>query len=51
MKKAVIGIVDSVAQAEAIVAELRRTGSISLTDISVLLPDPLSLPQAAQSAR
>lgn len=39
MKKAVIGIVDSAAQAETIVNELRREASIALADISVLLPD------------
>lgn len=39
MKKAVIGIVDSAAQAETIVNDLRREASIRLADISVLLPD------------
>ncbi len=39
MKKAVIGIVDSVVQAEAVVGELQRTAGIGVNDISVLLPD------------
>lgn len=39
MKKAVIGIVDSAAQAEAVVNDLQREGRIRLGDISVLLPD------------
>jgi len=39
MKKAVIGIVDNVAQAEAMVDELQRTPHIGINDISVLLPD------------
>jgi len=39
MKKAVIGIVDSRAQAEAVVETLQRTGYIGMNDISVLLPD------------
>jgi len=39
MKKAVIGIVDNVSQAEAMVDELQRTPHIGINDISVLLPD------------
>jgi len=39
MKKAVIGIVDSRAQAEAVVETLQRTAGIAVSDISVLLPD------------
>jgi uncharacterized membrane protein len=39
MKKAVIGIVDSAAQAESIVNDLQREASIRLADISVVLPD------------
>jgi uncharacterized membrane protein len=39
MKKAVIGVVDSAAQAETIVNDLRREANIRLADISVLLPD------------
>lgn len=39
MKKAVIGIVDSVAQAETTVNELQRVGGININDISVLLAD------------
>ncbi|HEX6244552.1 MAG TPA: DUF3341 domain-containing protein [Polyangiales bacterium] len=39
MKKAVIGIVDSAAQAEILVNDLQREASIRLADISVLLPD------------
>lgn len=39
MKKAVIGIVDSAAQAEIIVNNLRQEASVRLADISVLLPD------------
>ncbi len=39
MKKAVIGIVDTSAQAETAVTELQRVGSIRSQDISVILPD------------
>jgi hypothetical protein len=39
MKKAIIGIVDSAAQAELVVEELQRTPGVSVKDISVLLPD------------
>lgn len=39
MKKAVIGIVDDVAQAETAVDELQRLTGIAVGDISVLLPD------------
>jgi len=39
MKKAVIGIVDSVAQAETVVNALQRVPNIGINDISVLLPD------------
>jgi uncharacterized membrane protein len=39
MKKAVIGIVDSAAQAENAVNELQRVGNIPRQDISVVLPD------------
>ena len=39
MKKAVIGIVDSTAQAETAVNELQRVGNIRSQDISVVLPD------------
>ena len=39
MKKAVIGIVETRAQAESIVQELQRIPQISASDISVLLPD------------
>jgi len=39
MKKAVIGIVDTVAQAETAVNELQRVTGIGVGDISVLLPD------------
>jgi len=39
MKKAVIGIVETRAQAETVVDTLRRSGSIAVRDISVLLPD------------
>lgn len=39
MKKAVIGVVDSRAQAETVVNELQRGGNIPLHDISVVLPD------------
>lgn len=39
MKKAVIGIVDSTAQAEIAVNELQRVGGIPTQDISVVLPD------------
>jgi len=39
MKKAVIGIVETRAQAEQVVSALQATGSIGVNDISVLLPD------------
>jgi uncharacterized membrane protein len=39
MKKAVIGIVDTRAEAEAAVDALQREPSIGINDISVLLPD------------
>jgi len=39
MKKAIIGIVDSRSQAEAVVETLQRTAGIAVSDISVLLPD------------
>jgi uncharacterized membrane protein len=39
MKKAVIGIVETRAQAEAVVDALQRTANIKNGDISVLLPD------------
>jgi uncharacterized membrane protein len=39
MKKAVIGIVETRAQAESAVDALQRSGSIGVQDISVLLPD------------
>src|ERR1044071_2692632 len=39
MKKAVVGIVDNVAQAEAAVSELQRLSGIEVGDVSVLLPD------------
>lgn len=39
MKKAVIGIVETRAQAEAVVETLRRSQYIGMNDISVLLPD------------
>lgn len=39
MKKAVIGIVDSKAQAETAVSELQRVGSIPSKDISIVLSD------------
>ncbi len=39
MRKAVIGIVETRAEAEAVVETLRRTAYIELGDISVLLPD------------
>lgn len=39
MKKAVIGIVETRAQAEAVVDALQRSGNIAVNDISVLLPD------------
>jgi uncharacterized membrane protein len=39
MKKAVIGIVDSVAQAEIVVNDLQRVANIGINDISVLLSD------------
>lgn len=39
MKKAVIGIVDSTAQAESAVNELQRVANIGIKDISVLLAD------------
>jgi uncharacterized membrane protein len=39
MKKAVIGIVDTTAQAETAVSELQRVTGIGVNDISVLLPD------------
>jgi hypothetical protein len=39
MKKAVIGIVDSEAQAETAVSELQRLANIPSRDISVVLPD------------
>lgn len=39
MKKAVIGIVETRAQAESVVDALRRIAGISVNDISVLLPD------------
>lgn len=39
MSKVVIGIVDSVVQAESIVDALQNTANISSSDISVLLPD------------
>lgn len=39
MKKAVIGIVETRAQAEAVVETLRRSEHIGVNDISVLLPD------------
>jgi hypothetical protein len=39
MKKAVIGIVDSAAQAELVVDELARVPGLMVSDISVLLPD------------
>jgi hypothetical protein len=47
MKKAVIGIVDSEAQAEAAVNELQRVASIGYKDISVLLPDRRATEQFA----
>lgn len=39
MKKAVIGVVATRAQAESVVETLRTTAGIAATDISVLLPD------------
>jgi hypothetical protein len=39
MRKAVIGIVETRAQAEAVVDALQRSGTIGVHDISVLLPD------------
>jgi hypothetical protein len=39
MKKSVIGIVDSQANAELIVDEVQRSGGIAPGDISVLMPD------------
>jgi uncharacterized membrane protein len=39
MKKAVIGIVDSVPQAEVVVNDLQRVANIAINDISVLLSD------------
>jgi uncharacterized membrane protein len=39
MKKAVIGIVETRAQAESVVEQLQRVASIAVRDISVLLPD------------
>jgi uncharacterized membrane protein len=39
MKKAVIGIVETRAQAESVVDTLQRTAGINVNDISVLLPD------------
>jgi uncharacterized membrane protein len=39
MKKAVIGIVDTAAQAETAVSELQRVTGIAVEDISVLMPD------------
>lgn len=39
MKKAVIGIVDNVAQAETAVSELQRVANIGIKDISVLMSD------------
>lgn len=39
MKKAVIGMVDTAAQAERVVEELQRVSGIAVGDISVLLPD------------
>lgn len=39
MKKAVIGIVDSVAQAENAVTDLQRVANIGVQDISVLMSD------------
>jgi uncharacterized membrane protein len=39
MKKAVVGIVDNVTQAELAVTELQRTAGVEVGDISVLLPD------------
>jgi len=39
MKKAVIGIVETRAQAETVVDTLQRTAGIPVSDISVLLPD------------
>jgi hypothetical protein len=39
MKKAVVGIVDNVAQAETAVSELQTVTGVGAGDISVLLPD------------
>lgn len=39
MKKAIIGIVETRAQAEATVETLQRSAGIAVNDISVLLPD------------
>lgn len=39
MTKAVIGVVETRAQAEAVVESLRRVANIGVNDISVLLPD------------
>jgi uncharacterized membrane protein len=39
MKKAVIGIVETRAQAESVVEALQQSAHISVNDISVLLPD------------